>query len=158
MHGNLTVKINAAAAEQIPEKLLIIINSDYFENFFCHHLGGRVTNSQSSPLIFFYPQLQFQGEAEIEILTPCSFVQKTDEELSSKVSLATPTSQFVLEISDKIVTYPEHDGRMWNRLIEVCDKVTVVRGEDSKRYFKIVLKELPTCCFVSSYFYRMGYF
>lgn len=82
----------------------------------------------------------------------------TDEELSSKVSLATVNSDFQLKVNDKVVTYPEADGKKWNRLDASCDKVTVETGDDAQRYFKIVLEELPTCCFVSSYFYRMMYF
>jgi hypothetical protein len=157
-NGIIVFKINAAAAEQIPEKLLVIVNSDYFENHFCHQLGGRVTSAQSSPVLLFYPPIKFEDGAKLEVLTICSFIQMSDEELSSKVSLATVNSDFQLKVNDKVVTYPEADGRKWNRLDASCNKVTVETGDDAQRYFKIVLEELPTCCFVSSYFYRMMYF
>jgi hypothetical protein len=161
MNGNIVVKINALAADEIPEKLLVVISSDYFENVHSGHLGGRVTSSQVSPVMFFYPPLQLKEGARVEIFTSCEFIQRTDEELSEKMCLATcKQDEFVLEVNEKVVTYSEaNGGRLWNTLDQRCEKVTVERREeDSKRVYKIVLEEsLPKCCFISSYFYRMGF-
>ena len=175
-HGILQVKINDAAAAKIhecSEHLLVIIASDYFENFFSARLGGRVTSSQVSPLIMFYPNLMFTDEdnASVEISMSCPFIQSTDEELSSCISLVTTKPAFVIELqidertSNRVITFPEADSneKLWNSMSDGLNKVTVQTASEEeeeekeerlKRHFIVVLKELPTGCFISSFYYR----